>query len=193
MRPMADQTIHERDLEFLLAFLNSGEPGGTDHMATAEALRAWLDSHDQGDAAGEPGPEDARNARRVRAAIRDFLDTRDGGRLDERTLPALDGAANAGVLRVAADPARGLTLVPAGRGIDAVFARLLATLATASILGTLERIKLCGECRWAYFDRSRNRSRVWCDMASCGTRQKVRSYRERQRSPRQSSDGDGAG
>jgi predicted RNA-binding Zn ribbon-like protein len=37
------------------------------------------------------------------------------------------------------------------------------------------------DCRWAFYDRSRNRSRAWCSMRECGNRAKARSYRARQR------------
>ena len=44
-----------------------------------------------------------------------------------------------------------------------------------------QRVKACraDDCRWAFYDRSRNRSGVWCDMAVCGNRAKVRAYRRR--------------
>lgn len=42
------------------------------------------------------------------------------------------------------------------------------------------RIRICANCNWLFLDRSRNGSRVWCDMAVCGNRQKAkRHYRRR--------------
>lgn len=43
------------------------------------------------------------------------------------------------------------------------------------------RIKTCpGEnCGWKFLDRSKNRSRRWCDMAVCGNVVKARQYRAR--------------
>ncbi len=43
------------------------------------------------------------------------------------------------------------------------------------------RIKTCpGEnCDWKFLDRSKNRSRRWCDMAVCGNVAKAREYRAR--------------
>ncbi len=35
------------------------------------------------------------------------------------------------------------------------------------------------DCLEAFYDRSRNRSRIWCDMADCGNLAKVRTHRER--------------
>jgi predicted RNA-binding Zn ribbon-like protein len=46
--------------------------------------------------------------------------------------------------------------------------------------GNFERIKQCPapDCGWLFFDRSKNNSRQWCDMAVCGNRAKVRRHRE---------------
>ncbi|PSH61009.1 hypothetical protein CU102_27445 [Phyllobacterium brassicacearum] len=43
----------------------------------------------------------------------------------------------------------------------------------------LERIKICPNCHWLYFDGSRNRSRRWCDMRVCGNRAKARRHYDR--------------
>jgi predicted RNA-binding Zn ribbon-like protein len=44
--------------------------------------------------------------------------------------------------------------------------------------GELRRVgKCCGDnCDWLYLDTSRNRSRRWCDMQSCGNRAKARRH-----------------
>jgi predicted RNA-binding Zn ribbon-like protein len=46
---------------------------------------------------------------------------------------------------------------------------------------TAERMKICGHCGWLFLDRSKNRSRAWCDMAVCGNREKARRHYKRQR------------
>lgn len=42
-------------------------------------------------------------------------------------------------------------------------------------------IRECGapDCEWLFLDHSRNRSRRWCDMKSCGNRQKARRHYQR--------------
>jgi predicted RNA-binding Zn ribbon-like protein len=45
--------------------------------------------------------------------------------------------------------------------------------------GPLDRLKACEECPWLFLDTSRNRSRRWCSMDDCGSRRKMRRYRER--------------
>jgi predicted RNA-binding Zn ribbon-like protein len=41
-----------------------------------------------------------------------------------------------------------------------------------------DRIKECASttCEWVFLDRSRNRSRRWCDMSDCGNRAKARRF-----------------
>jgi predicted RNA-binding Zn ribbon-like protein len=36
-------------------------------------------------------------------------------------------------------------------------------------------------CAWLFVDRTKNHSRRWCDMNTCGSRNKVRDFRERQK------------
>lgn len=63
---------------------------------------------------------------------------------------------------------------------------LIGLRVTAAALALLKsppagRIKTCpGEnCGWKFVDRSKNRSRRWCDMAVCGNLVKAREYRAR--------------
>jgi predicted RNA-binding Zn ribbon-like protein len=46
------------------------------------------------------------------------------------------------------------------------------------------RFKACrgDDCRWVFLDGSRNTSRRWCDMANCGNRAKIATFRDRRRS-----------
>ncbi|MBT9368435.1 CGNR zinc finger domain-containing protein [Rhizobium sp. CSW-27] len=47
-----------------------------------------------------------------------------------------------------------------------------------------ERLKICGHCGWLFLDRSKNKSRFWCDMAVCGNRAKAaRHYRRKKGEP----------
>ena len=58
---------------------------------------------------------------------------------------------------------------------------VLGAVARLGVLGELERVKICpaDDCRWAFYDESRNRSRTWCSMQVCGNREKARSWRQR--------------
>jgi predicted RNA-binding Zn ribbon-like protein len=45
----------------------------------------------------------------------------------------------------------------------------------------LTRIRSCaaGDCGWWFVDDTKNHSRRWCDMKSCGNREKVRRFRSK--------------
>jgi predicted RNA-binding Zn ribbon-like protein len=49
--------------------------------------------------------------------------------------------------------------------------------------GELKIVRFCKapDCQWLFLDHSRNRSRRWCDMASCGNRAKARRHYRRTR------------
>jgi predicted RNA-binding Zn ribbon-like protein len=46
---------------------------------------------------------------------------------------------------------------------------------------SLRRLRICRNCNWLFLDRSRNGSRLWCDMAVCGNRQKARRHYRRRK------------
>ena len=47
--------------------------------------------------------------------------------------------------------------------------------------GELPMLRFCEapDCEWLFLDHSRNRSRRWCDMKSCGNRAKARRHYQR--------------
>ena len=74
-------------------------------------------------------------------------------------------------------------LVGTAPGVAGALATLVGIVVEAAASGTWSRLKACpGEaCGWLFYDRSRNRSRRWCDMTVCGNRTKARTYRARLR------------
>jgi predicted RNA-binding Zn ribbon-like protein len=64
--------------------------------------------------------------------------------------------------------------------------RIVASVAQAVANGEWTRLKACPDCRWAFYDNTRNQSKRWCTMTKgapdgrgCGTLAKVRRFRER--------------
>jgi predicted RNA-binding Zn ribbon-like protein len=51
------------------------------------------------------------------------------------------------------------------------------------LTGDPRRLRECAadDCGWLFYDTSRNQSRRWCSMQSCGNRAKVQQFRERKR------------
>ncbi len=77
-----------------------------------------------------------------------------------------------------------LRLDPVRTSLRAVLAEIAKSFADMLIEGDLARIKLCEnpDCRWVFYDRSRSRTRRWCEGASgCGNLLKVRRFRKRQK------------
>lgn len=76
---------------------------------------------------------------------------------------------------------RRASLEPDRRDVDGALAALVGIVYTAIADGTWQRLKACRRdvCGWLFFDRSRNRSARWCQMAVCGNRTKTRAYRAR--------------
>jgi predicted RNA-binding Zn ribbon-like protein len=71
--------------------------------------------------------------------------------------------------------------VPEGDGTRAAIGRIVAAVAELAPTDEWKRLKGCRDenCRVAFYDKSRNRSRAWCSMEVCGNREKARSFRKR--------------
>lgn len=120
----------------------------------------------------------------VREAIRALALANNDEPLDPRAPQALAAASAGASLRVTVTEEGSTVLAPAAAaGVDAIVGALLAAVHDARCEGTWDRLKACREesCRWAFYDRSRNRSSSWCVMSVCGNRAKARAYRERKR------------
>jgi predicted RNA-binding Zn ribbon-like protein len=69
--------------------------------------------------------------------------------------------------------------------LDSVLWPVLWSAASLIASDEAAQIRICGgpDCGWMYVDRSRNGLRRWCQMATCGTREKSRRRYRRARSP----------
>jgi predicted RNA-binding Zn ribbon-like protein len=143
----------------------------TDELTSVQALSRWLQTRGLVDAGQELGSADLSAACTLRAALRDVLTSGDGSRVAE----ALAGFP----LRLEADTSGSLRLMAAGgaAGLGAI----VETVAVSVANGRWARLKLCAspDCRWAFYDTSRNGGGRWCSMEVCGNRHKTRTYRQR--------------
>ena len=169
-------------LRFVQQFVNTAElDEDADDLTSPEALRDWMAARDLADPDAEVTDADLRRALEVREGLRAVLYTHNGGDRDDEALELLERAASRAALRAtfAGDCAPRLT--PAAKGTDAGLARLLAIVARSAADGSWDRLKACAgpDCRWAFYDKSKNRSGRWCSMATCGNLHKTRAFRER--------------
>jgi predicted RNA-binding Zn ribbon-like protein len=151
-----------------------------EELSSAARLRDWLSERGL-----EPGSRattaDLDDALELREALRDLLSAHTGLETDvARATAVIDGAAARAprARRIAARPTR---LQPAAAGVRGALGRIVAEVALGMADGTWERMKACraDDCRWAFLDTAKNRTRAWCSMQSCGNRAKVQAYRER--------------
>lgn len=168
------------ELLLVEAFLNTRDhEDGADVLDNPAGLEAWLRSRNLLVGARVPGTEWAA-ARELREAIRETLTS---GAL--RPVSARLAAACRRYLLRMGDPVAGEpALVPEGKGVQAAVGWVVADLARSQILGTWKRLKICPSqgCGWVFIDNSKNGSRRWCEMSSCGNQHKVRAYRAKRRS-----------
>jgi CGNR zinc finger protein/putative stress-induced transcription regulator len=154
----AGDVRQDADVDLVLDFLNTLHvESGTDVLADPAGRHAWLAAR---------GLSDDDAAATVRAALRAAVGD-----------PAPGPATTSARVTVTLDDA-GPHLVA-----DDVSGAVLAAASRLAVLGEWDRMKICpaDDCRWAFFDRSRNHSRTWCSMRACGNREKARAWRERAR------------
>jgi predicted RNA-binding Zn ribbon-like protein len=175
---VASSPPHE--LQLVIDFVNTLDlEQGREALDTPAALATWLG--ERGLSAGplRARPEQLHRAHALRETLRAVMLAHNGGppaQLDE-----LQRAADQGELAVSFDSECESVLAARAPGLDGALAQLLIPVAESTSDGTWARVKACRaeDCRWAFYDGSRNRSGRWCDMAVCGNRTKVRAYRQR--------------
>ncbi len=71
-----------------------------------------------------------------------------------------------------------------GESLQSIIWPVVWSAASLIVSEEAQRIRVCGgkDCGWMYVDRSRNKLRRWCQMETCGTREKSRRRYQRLRS-----------
>ena len=169
------------EIELVQAFVNSlDEEDGTDELDSPAALGTWLVAAGLVEKGTPASGRDLQLALRLRSALRAELLAHDDRAPDPTIAATLDGVCRDLPLRAVASPEG---IAPSSGGARGALAQLVAATTTARIKGTWPRLKICPaeDCRWAFYDTSRNRSKRWCSMEVCGNRSKVRAFRDRSR------------
>ncbi len=169
------------EADLLVEFVNTRDvEEGTDSIADPEQLANWI-AERTGEHAGELDREDLARVLALRESLRALMLSNNGEEVDDQVLAPLREAAERARIRTTFSADGELELVPARSGPSGFEARLLLAVERLQSHGAWPRLKACtvDDCRWAFYDTTRNHSRTWCSMDVCGNREKTRRYRER--------------
>lgn len=118
------------------------------------------------------------------AIYRVFSTIAQGGRANADDLRTIGEQATEALRHRALEPGNGgyrWTWISPNNRLDLLV--WAAAKAAADLLTSdeLRIVRFCEapDCQWLFLDRSRNRSRRWCDMTSCGNRAKARRHYQR--------------
>lgn len=167
------------------ALINTVErPAGADRLALASDARPWLIGNGLLAPGAEVTPGDLELVRGVREALRALLVYNAGGPAPAaEALAILRSTAATGAVRADLGAHGEVWLRTIGETVPARLAALLLIIRDAQRDGSWGRLKACAndECRWAFYDRSRNHGGTWCEMSTCGNKLKNRDFRARKR------------
>jgi predicted RNA-binding Zn ribbon-like protein len=181
---MAERETATGVIGLVQAYVNTVDiQDGPEELSDPNTLAAWLVARRLMESGQTVTEADLKHAIAVREAIRGVIGASSGGRVYPLDIATLNEAATASRLRARFSAGGKAQLEPEAGGVAGAMGRVVAALFAAMADEDWSRLKLCGSqtCRWAFFDRSRNHSSRWCDMASCGNRNKARQFRERAR------------
>lgn len=171
------------DFRVLLSLVNSRDLGaGTETLPDGDACRTWFRAHQFRE---DPTftERDVAAVHHVREGIRALWLAHNEGHFDEGAVKDLNAILQTVDFHWQVDPASAFVPYLTDRDGTRYCGQLVALLAVASQHPHWSRLKACqnAACHWAFYDQSRNRSHRWCSMTACGSREKARRYRERQR------------
>jgi predicted RNA-binding Zn ribbon-like protein len=169
-------------LELVQGFVNTVDlEGGSDALATPAELSSWLVDRELLDPGERLGEADLRRAVEVREGLRTLMQGNAGHPVPPQVVESLNAAARNARLVVRFDRGGSAALEPDAAGVEAALGRLLGIVVGSMRDGSWDRLKACArdECRWAFYDHSKNRSGRWCVMEVCGNKEKARTYRRR--------------
>lgn len=175
----------EGDLEVLQRFVNMHQHApGTSHEipASTEMFRTFLVERGLLEAEERFGDTERDTAIALSEAMHARVRANMGEPVSAEHVDRIDRIAQAAGLHPHFQP-DGPVLVPEAGGAKGAFGRLVAIAFHAELDGRWDHLKECADqdCHSVFFDRSKNRSGRWCSMQSCGNRNKVRAWRERQK------------
>jgi len=170
-------------LELVRQFVNTLDiDEGQDMLARPDTTKAWLVANQLLSPKTRVTEADRVRAVEFREALRELLSGHTVGKVGPNASKRFDGVVRDIPMALRVDETGWVRVDAAGKGFDAALGDILAKTFASMENGTWQRMKACHDdtCRWAFYDHSKNRSSLWCDMAVCGNRNKVSAFRQRQ-------------
>lgn len=179
------------------AFMNSCDyEFGEELLADPAATEKWLLTTGLAARGIVIDDDQQRALRDFRETLRAIVESHTTSASPKRAFADLAALAERHPVKLATDATGGvgLDLTPVDTA-DALISQFLGLVLEAQRSGDWRRLKMCsagagtdppageitepGECRWVFYDASKNRGGHWCRMDMCGNRAKNRTYRER--------------
>ncbi len=151
----ASEPVPSDELNLLRHFVNTRDvEGGEDEVGTPELLASWLRARKMLPTSQRIDADGHARAIALREGLRALAAANNGDTPDPHRVEDLNRVADGLPMLMRVAPGE-----------------------------SWARVKACHrhDCRWLFFDQSRNRSGTWCSMAGCGSRMKSRAYRTRRR------------
>lgn len=150
-----------------------GDPG---------AARSWLSRAGLVEKGAALSPAELDRLVEFRGILRALLESNLSGEPAPEAVRALSELSNRHPVRfeVSGQGEVRLDLAPAA-DVDALISQFIGIIGQAQDQDRWRRLKICAadDCRWAFFDSSKNRGGTWCRMEVCGNRTKNRRYRSK--------------
>jgi predicted RNA-binding Zn ribbon-like protein len=169
------------DIAIVREFVNTTDhETQSDDLTTTAELTAYLYDARLMPKRTRATVDDLALARQLRQGLRRALELNHDG--ESRPIPELEAALEQ--LPIAMEwSGNAVQVVASGDGVPRGLAEIAVAMQRAVAEGIWWRLKICSsdECEWAYYDKSKNKSRNWCEYG-CGNKLKMRAYRARQKS-----------
>jgi hypothetical protein len=175
------------ELELVRSFLSVHDHRGSGPKSlppSPESLREFFVEQDLIDPEEPVSDRALRSASLVHTAMHGKVEGRNEAARTAAEPSVIDQAAREAGLELHFGSEGPPRIEPTASGIAGALGRILAAAFLAQLDGTWQRLKECSDdaCTSVFYDRSKNHSGKWCSMRSCGNRNKVRAWRERQHS-----------
>lgn len=170
------------ELEMVRQFINTRNiEEGTDELSSTNGLRAWFVEQGLVARGAKFAEKDVRFFLMMREGLRFLAIRNNGEQVEGESLEQFNQMVGTLELGLEVGVDGNLRGVPRGGPSGQAAGRILLAVYNSTVEGRWGKLKACknDNCRWSFYDRSKNHSGKWCSMSVCGNRSKVKRYLSR--------------